>query len=373
MFNIMKNAARILLKRKSFIISSFLMPVALIFLFALMYAGNSKLKIGVINNDKGEFGKVIEERLESVEIEVVELEKDVNYETKLVFHEVEMVINIEEDFTEKLLKGEKSDIKVSSISNGDMEPTIMAVMENETQSLAKLCNNIDVNESNIDDVIKTFNESKPAFEFNEVEVAQGSINDNLGIIIYLIFIVAGMSCSFLVEDSRGKTKDRILMGNVKEKDYYGGLGLVFVILTSIPVIEYYVVNELIGTKFGFENHILLPILMFFMVLVAVAFNIMLSSIIKKKNVMNLVNSAFMIPMFMLSGSFWPFEVMSDSLQKVGNTLPPRWLYLAIENLQAGKDIGSIIPMVLGLLAFAVLLFLLSIFFTKHKIVLVKED
>lgn len=374
MFNIMKNAARILLKRKSFIISSFIMPVALIFLFSLMYSGNSTLKIALINNDEGEFGKLIEERLESVEnLQLIGLPADTDYESKLVFHEMEMVITIDEDFTEKLINGEKSEIKVKSISKGDMEPTLIGIMENETQSLAKLCNNIKVDESNISDVINTFKESKPELELIKTEKARGSINDSLGIIIYLIFIIAGMSCTFLIEDSRGGTKDRILMGNVREKEYYGGLGLVFVILTSIPVVEYYIVNEILGTTFGFENHLLLPLLTFLIVLVAVAFNIMLSSIIKKKNVLNQVNSAFTIPIFMLSGAFWPFEVMGEGLQKVGNALPPRWLFMAIENLQAGKDITSIIPMVLGLIALAVLLFLLSIFFTKHKIVLVKED
>ena len=60
MIRIMKNAAKILLKRKSFLITTFLLPIILIFAFTALNSSNSTLKIAVINKDNGEFGKEIE-------------------------------------------------------------------------------------------------------------------------------------------------------------------------------------------------------------------------------------------------------------------------------------------------------------------------
>jgi ABC-2 type transport system permease protein len=80
-----------------------------------------------------------------------------------------------------------------------------------------------------------------------------------------------------------------------------------------------------------------------------------------------------LPIFMLSGTFWSFEMMSKGLQKIGNVLPPRWIFMAIEKLQAGEGITSIFPMLIGILALSVLFLLLSVFFTKNKMVLVKQN
>ncbi|MDD6794461.1 MAG: ABC transporter permease, partial [Clostridiaceae bacterium] len=68
-----------------------------------------------------------------------------------------------------------------------------------------------------------------------------------------------------------------------------------------------------------------------------------------------------------------FDMMGETLQKIGNMLPPRWIFIAVENLQKGQEISSVAPMIIGMVAISVVTFLLSIFFTRNKIVLVKED
>ena len=110
-----------------------------------------------------------------------------------------------------------------------------------------------------------------------------------------------------------------------------------------------------------------------MSLLAVVFSIMVASVVKNKSAFTLINSALTVPIFMLSGSFWPYEMMSEGLQKIGDALPPRWIFMAIEKLQAGEGVTSILPMVGGMLLLSVFFFLLSVFFTRNKMVLVKDD
>ena len=112
--------------------------------------------------------------------------------------------------------------------------------------------------------------------------------------------------------------------------------------------------------------------MLLVTLLAVVFNIMLTSIIKNKSTLTLISTSISVPIFMLSGAFWDFEFMGEGLQKVGNALPIRWFLLAIEKLQMGENINSIVPIILALILFIIFLFLLSIFFTKNKIILIKE-
>lgn len=374
MINIMKNISKIILKRKSFLLTSFLLPLILVLLFAVLYGSNSTYKIGIINNDNGELSKVIEERLEDVKaVTVINLDKNDENNIKLIFHEIEMIVTIEENFTEEILDGELSKIKVKSVSNSDIEPTIKGIIETEVQALAKIANNVPVEEVGIDKVIDKFKESKPNYEVKSTENNKVNITTSLGIMFYLIFISSGISCSLLLEDEREGTKDRVLMGKITERQYYCGNCAVFFLLSSIPALEYYIIGNILDYEFGFENKAIYLLLLLIFVLFALVFSVMVAALVKKKTVFTLIISAFALPMFMISGAFWPYELMSEGIQKIGSLLPPRWIMLAIEKLQAGESFTSILPIIGALIILIVFMFLLSIFFTKNKIVLVKDD
>ena len=373
MISIMKTVAKILLKRKSFLITTFILPIILIFAFAGMNSSNSSLKVAIINKDSGELGKELESKISNLQgVTKVEINNE-NYVQDLIYHQFEMVITIDKNFTDSLIKGDKTQVTYEIISKGDYESVIKSVLNSEVSAMAKLCNNIDVKAEGIDKVIKTFRESQPQYEVLNKKNIKPSIMASLGIILYLLFLSASGSCSFLLEDERQGTKDRILMGKISEKQYYIAQCVLFFIFTAVPSVEYYAVCKIFDYEFGFDNTILLLVLALLMSLLAVTFSIMIASIVKNKSVFNLIGSALTVPVFMLSGAFWDFEMMSSSLQKIGNILPPRWILMAVRNLQAGKGIESILPMVSGILVFSVLFLLLSVFFTRNKMVLVSEN
>lgn len=372
MLNIIKNVSKILFKRKSYIIVSLVLPIIVTFIFTSMYTSNSEYKIGLINKDKGLLGTEIEKTLNSLDgIDVKKLDANDNNVEKLVFSEVSMIITIDEDYSEKLIGGERANITYKAINKDEVTAIVTNILETETKSLATLCNNIDVEKVGIDKVIDKYNSSIPKYELLNNKEIKVNVLATIGLIIYLIFISSGLAASFLLEDEREKTKDRILMGRVSEKEYYGAMSIVFFILTAIPTIEYYVVARVLDFEIGFENPIIFLMLLLLMALFAVVFSIMLSTIIKNKAVYGVVSSTLTIPIFMLSGAFWPFEMMGEGLQKVGSVLPIRWFLLSIEKLQQGGDLKSIIPMILALIVMIILMFFLSIFFTRNKIQLVK--
>ncbi|MDS0524266.1 ABC transporter permease [Clostridium sp. SHJSY1] len=374
MIKIMKNTAKILLRRKSFVLTTFILPIILIFAITSLYNSAENLNIGVINNDKGELGHVIEDKLSNMDLSNITDLSQGDYTQSLIFHKYEMIITIDEDFTEKLLNGDLSEIKYQSLTENDTSQVIKNMLESETSSLANICNNINVNNDGITNVIKAFNEDKPDYKIENDEDAKVKISqDSMGIIFYIIFVSASIGCGFLLEDERQGTKERALMGNIGEKQYFAGLGILFFLFAAVPSFEYYIISNLLDLDFGFEHKILLLPIILLMSLLAVSLSIMLSSIIKNKPVFTMTLSALSIPMFMLSGSFWPYDLMSITLQKIGSILPPRWIFLAIENLQKGNGISSILPMVGGVLLLSILLFILSIFFTKNKVVLVKDN
>ena len=373
MINIMKNICKILFKRKSFIITTIILPIVLIFVFALLYGGNSSFKVGIINNDEGFLGKDLKSKIEKIDaVEVIDINKDENYLTNLVFHKYEMILTIDKNFTKDIINGKGSNVKVKAISMGEMESIMELIINSQIKSYDELYKNISSKNIEPKEILKAFNEGKPNYEIINNKKVKTSINTSLGVIIYLIFVSAGMSCGFLLEDEKQGTKARIFMANIHEKTYFGAVITIFFLLSSITSVEYYIVCNILGYNFGFENKWILLLLMLLVTLLAVVFNIMLTSIIKNKSTLTLISTSILVPVFMLSGAFWSFDFMGKTLQKVGNALPIRWFLLAVEKLQMGQNIKSIFPIILALVLLTIFLFFLSIFFTRNKIVLIKE-
>lgn len=195
------------------------------------------------------------------------------------------------------------------------------MIEGQVSSLATICNNLDVEKEGIDRVIDSFKDLKPDFiELDKVE-RKSKVSNSLGLIFYVIFTAASFSCVFLLEDERLGTKNRTIMGKISEREYYGAHILVYLILGSIPAIEYYVLCNICDFELGFENKRLLLLITLTVSILAVTFNVFITSIVKNKGVFSLVSSCFTIPMFMLSGCFWPYDMMSEKLQNIGNIFP----------------------------------------------------
>ena len=225
----------------------------------------------------------------------------------------------------------------------------------------------------IDSVLNTFSSCKPKYNnINKVKTTKDPYIV-IGMVLYTIFITAAMSCGFILEDERQNTKERILLSKISERQYYGAQLLVYFLACCIPAIEYYSICKFGKFDFGFKYDFIVLLLLFVLVLMAISLGLFLSSIIKNKTVFTLVMTTFTIPIFMLSGTYWPFEMMSKGMQRVGNLLPIRWFYIILEDLKGNEGIISIVPLLCCMILVNLLLFLLSIFCTKNKIVLVKES
>lgn len=375
MFNIMKNVWKILLKRKGYVLVAIIFPIVVTLLFTSIYTNNANYTVGIVNEDEGILGKQIEKSLDSLDvIEVKELESSKENINKLIFNEAYMIITIDKDFSKDLLKGEKGKIKFNAINKDEMTEVVQGIINTEAKSLATLCNNINLEKENLQEVLTKYDSSIPEYKIINNEDEKGvNIVATIGIMLYLIVLSAGMTSSILIEDEKNGTKNRTLMGKVSEKGYYGAMGFVFFIMAGIPAIEYYAMCKIFKYEIGFTNDIILLVLLLLMVLLSVIFTIMLSTLIKNRAVYGIISGTLTIPIFMLSGAFWESSMMSEGLQKIGSIFPVRWFMLGIEKLQQGASIFEITPIIIALISIIILFFFLSVFFTKNKIVLIKDN
>lgn len=94
-------------------------------------------------------------------------------------------------------------------------------------------------------------------------------------------------------------------------------------------------------------------------LLSISFNLFINSFIKSRDAL-IVSVLIVIPCVMLSGVFWDFNIMPQSLQCIGRFLPTRWIYLCIEQLQKGSSLINIINDIYMIIGSSIVLFMLSI-------------
>ena len=138
MLSIMKVITKILFKRKSFLFTTFILPFLLITGISALESGTSTYNIGIINKDEGSFGTLIEDRLkDSNFIDLTEL-KEGDYTEDLIYHKYEMIVTIDEDFTDKIVDGNLSKIKYKTLTEGENTAIVKNILDGEISSLANM-------------------------------------------------------------------------------------------------------------------------------------------------------------------------------------------------------------------------------------------
>ncbi|MEC2306401.1 MULTISPECIES: ABC transporter permease [Heyndrickxia] len=91
------------------------------------------------------------------------------------------------------------------------------------------------------------------------------------------------------------------------------------------------------------------------------------SLSNSRSAFNSLQSLIAVPTCMLSGCFWPVEIMPKALQKVSDFLPQRWTLETLDKLQTGHPLSSLYLNILILIAFALCFFLFAIYqFSRNR-------
>ena len=365
MIRLIINTMKVLMKKKSYIIVGIIIPAFIIVFFSFEFGGEYKFKVGVIDNDNSYTSKEIIKTIDDLEdIESVEIKAE-DYKILLITEQIQMAIIIDDDFQNKLLSSEENEIKIKSINESDVKSVVKTMVELKCEDLSMIAkmSNKDINK--FKEINQDYNDKTTRLSLNDVDEERPKIENSLGLIIFVIFIVGGNIANFLIEDEENKTKTRILSSGISKWKYYLSLVFVFYIMSSITILIYYVLSKIFRIDFGMENTLNFLIVMLLLNLVALSFNLCIVTFTRSRYTSGIVNVLIMVPCCMLSGVFWDFHIMPGNLQTIGQFMPTRWVYICIENLQRTNSLTSINIYLSAMVILAIIFFVIS--FIKLKV------
>lgn len=365
MLKVLLNTFKILIKKKSFLLVAIVIPAIVTIVFSYTLGMEGEYRVGVINKDNGIISKSVLDKVKAIDGIKIEDIKEEEAENLIAAKELELLIIVDENFTENILSGKVDSIDIKSITESDVKPVIIGVLNSETnnlQGLGKLANGDEVK---FKELQEKYNNNMPEYNLSDNKEKKISVMSSIGIIIMMILISGQVVSRFIIDDEVNGTKARTLLSGISENSYHAGVFTVFYLCSGLTSVIYYLICIALGFNFGLDNSLYFLLVLLLVNLLSVTFNLCIVSCVKKPSLAANVATLFIIPTTMLGGAFWPFEMMPEYMQKIGNLTPQRWAIGSIEKLQSGDTLSEVLPMLLAIIMLSVVLFLLSIFFSNR--------
>lgn len=341
-------------------------PGIIIVFFSFIFGNDINYKVGVIDKDNEYISREVIKSISEIEnVDILNVSND-NYEMLLISHQIQLAVIIEEDFSNKLLNLNKSEVITKSISNSDVKEVLVSTIKRKVDNLSLIAK---ASDKNLEEFIELNENSKKNvvnYNLSAVIKSRPSIENSIGIVIMMILISGASIASFLIEDEEQQTKARVLVSGIPEYKYYLSLLLVFYLLSSISSVIYYTLCKILKLDFGMSNTINFLVIMLFINLVSISLNLFIVSLTINRYVSSTINILIVIPTCMISGVFWDFDVMSDYLKKIGILMPQRLVYVSIKKLQAYENLYYIKDYMIYMICISLMFFVLSLIIFNNK-------
>lgn len=359
------NTFKILVKKRSFILMGIILPAFITIFFSFEFGGEYSYKVGIIDNDDSYISREIIKSIENLEeIDCVEVKED-NYKVDLITQQVQVVIIINKGLEDKLINLENEEIIIKSISDSDIKAIIESMIKLKLEDFTLISQLSDKNIKRFIELNEDYNDIPTQLSLNDIDEERANIENSLGIIIMVTFILGGNLANYLIEDEENNTKTRIISSGISEVKYYLSMITVFYILSCITSLIYYSICKLFNIDFGMNNTISFLILLFILNLLSISFNLFIVSFSKSRYITNIINILIIVPSCMISGVFWDFNIMPNYLQELGSITPIRWVYICIEELQKNYNLLDIKTYISAMLIISIILFIASIIRFKY--------
>ncbi len=181
----------------------------------------------------------------------------------------------------------------------------------------------------------------------------------MGLLTMTMLLLAMTTCLMFLADIEKGTFHRTLVGPLSVRRYMLEANAAFFCVTVLQAVAGAIVLSMVFPQLTAEAVLSAAAILAAFAMVAVSFTLAVANTMKTVRRTAIATNFLIMPMVMLGGAFWPFEIMPDYLQRVGAFSPTRWATSATAAAFSGAPFAEIVPHLGVLLLFAVVFQLLG--------------
>jgi ABC-2 type transport system permease protein len=348
------------------------MPLVGIFISLLAYGDETKmvLHVGIVDHDPGYITTDTVHFLEGLDnVKVTKINEE-SVQNKIASGELDSVITFNKGFAESVLNGNPDHVQITSVKGAEITGFVKAY-------LTQYINNVSSISMTSDGNSKTFKQMYDHYQKTNFKLSTHSLADTsknigmtyqtIGFLIMIMLMSAGNLSEIILSEKENRTFYRLLSTPINARKYIMSNVIVNLIVMTIQVL---VTLTLMTTVFNIDINIPFwdaAFVMFLFALVSVGISLVTTAFSKSRSAAGALQNLIVMPTVMLSGCFWPVEVMPESIKKIANFLPQRWTLDTLTKLQEGNTLSSLYLHLIILVTFAIAFFLIAIYkFSKNN-------
>lgn len=362
---LIKKTLRTTFRKKGNILLYLVAPIGAILIALLAYGGQTTdMRFGVINHDAGNMAEETIAFLDSIDhFKTAEISDD-DVSKAVTSREMDGVITFQEGYTDGLLKGKPDAVHLTSIKGDQVTAFVKSYLYQYIDHLATLGMAADGNTDLFNKMYKDYQQSE--FQLTTTTLTDASTNKNLtisaiGFLIMIMMMSAATLSEIILAEKENRTYFRLLSTPITARKY-----IISNIIVNMIVMFIQVTITLMLLTYVFHIDLNIPfgkafIVMAIFSVISVGVSLVLVAFSNSRGAFSALMNLVIMPTVMLSGCFWPVEVMPEVVQKISKFLPQRWTLDTLEALQAGSTFSNLYLNLCILFAFAIAFFLIAIY------------
>ncbi|MEH7076675.1 ABC transporter permease [Neobacillus drentensis] len=363
---LIKNTLRVTFRKKKNIIMYLCMPLVGIFISLLVYGGDQKtiLHVGIVNQDQSAITSDTIQFLKGLEnVEIAPIAAD-QVKGKISSGDLDSVITFEKGFTASVLAGKPDHIQITSIKGAAITGYVKSYLHQYIDNIATISYVADGNQQTFEQMYQDFQQTGYQLTTHALEDSSKNkymTNQTIGFLIMIMLMSAGNMSEIILLEKENRTYYRLLSTPINAREYILSNVIVNMIVMSIQVLITLTIMKgifHIGMNMSFGAALFVMLLFS---LIAVGISLVIISFSNSRSAAGGLQNLIITPTVMLSGCFWPVEVMPKSLQRIADFLPQRWTLDTLTKLQEGNSFSGLYLHYIILFAFAAAFFLIAVY------------
>jgi len=363
---LIQNTLRVTFRKKKNIIMYLFMPLIGIFISLLAYGGDQKmtLHVGIVNQDESEITADTIQFLAGLKnVKITEIEAG-KVQDQITSGKLDSVITFEKGYSDSVLVGRPDHIQLTSIKGAQVTGFVKSYLYQYVDNISNISQAAAGNQQTFRQMYQDYQHSN--FKLSTSSLEDTSRNKNMtnrtiGFLIMIMLISASNMSEIILSEKEKRTYFRLLSTPINARKYLLANVLVNMIVMSIQVVITLTIMKSIFNIGLNMTYWEAAVVMLLFSMIAVGLSLVLISFSNSRSAAIALQNLIILPTVMLSGCFWPVEVMPKTLQKIANFLPQRWTLDTFTKLQEGHSISELSLHLLILFAFAASFFLIAVY------------
>lgn len=367
-----KNYFKVTFKKKYSILVFFLLPVILISLLMSVKGSSSasEVSIGVIDNENSSISQDLISSIGNQGRFNLKHGSRAALEKNLVDGKLDSILIIPQSFSDGVPRSSFKKLQLESLKDSESNAWLNNYVNNYLNSIDDIAAYSKGDDSK-------FNSLYEGFKKNDVKITSVNIKDeggnksisetSVGTLIMFMMLCAASVSEMLLKEKRNRTYFRIRYSGIKIQNYVAANVLSGLIIVSIQTaLVLLVTTKLMHIEIFISFWLLLLMLVIFAA-AAVGLGLAIVAFSSDSKVVGAIQTLIIVPTCMLGGCFWSIDFMPDSVKKVSNFVPQKWIMEAIEKLQNGASYKDILINIAIIIGFAITFFILAAYrFKKNE-------